>query len=180
MEQSPLRGNTSSASQEIPHILCNPNVHYRVHKSSPLICNLTQTNPVHASSPILFLIICFNIIVPSLPRSSKCCLLLGFPHQNPVHTFHVFHMCYVLPLSFFFYFIAQIMFDECFLSECSRRMVASSYFTYSISEVVRITVSQSKVTFRFSLCVFTFKQSCLLVKLSPTHGMSSARNNCWW
>jgi len=37
MEQShSWKTKSYSASQKIPHILWNPNVHYRVHKGSPL------------------------------------------------------------------------------------------------------------------------------------------------
>ena len=36
MQQSPSwEANRFSASQEIPHILCSPKVHYRTHKSPP-------------------------------------------------------------------------------------------------------------------------------------------------
>jgi len=48
MVQSPFwEANWFAASQEIPRISRNPNVHYRTHKRPPPVSILDQPNPVH-------------------------------------------------------------------------------------------------------------------------------------
>jgi hypothetical protein len=62
MERSPSwEANLFSASQEIPHILWNPTVHYRIHKCPPTFPILSQDDPVLALTSY-FLEIHFNII----------------------------------------------------------------------------------------------------------------------
>jgi hypothetical protein len=64
MEQSPSwEANSSSAVQQIPSILCNTKVHYRIHKRSSPLPIVSQINPLHVS-PSHFLKTRYNIILP--------------------------------------------------------------------------------------------------------------------
>jgi hypothetical protein len=72
----PSEANNSSASQKIRRILCIPKVHCRVNNSPSSVRIFRLINPVYAFT-LIFIKIHSNIILLSLPMSSKLSLCLS-------------------------------------------------------------------------------------------------------
>jgi hypothetical protein len=94
MQQSPSKAYPSSAFQEIPRILWNPKVHFRIHKWPPPVHVMIQLDPNHAPTSH-FLRIYLNIILPSKPGFSKSSLSLRRIQQNLMYTSTILLTCYM-------------------------------------------------------------------------------------
>jgi hypothetical protein len=84
MELSPSREAANcAATQEVPSILWNPKVHYRVHMSPLLVPILSQISPLH-TIPFYLSKIHFNIIHPPTSWSTLLALSFWLSRQYPI------------------------------------------------------------------------------------------------
>jgi hypothetical protein len=109
-------GSRFSSSQEIPHILWNRKVYYRIHKSPPPVPVLSQINPVHGLHPTSrrFILILSRYLCLSLPSGSFAQVS---PLKPCIHLTSSTYVLHVLPLSDFL-----IWSPEYYLVRCTERM----------------------------------------------------------
>ena len=113
MIQSPSwEGTSSLASQEIPRILRNPKVHYRIHNILPPVPILSQIDSINGPNPvsrrsIVILLSHLHLVFSSgsFPQVSplKPCMHLSSPPYVP----------HVLPISVFLTWSFEIYFPRC-------------------------------------------------------------------
>jgi hypothetical protein len=102
MQQSPSwEANRSSATKDIPRILWNQKVHYRIQKSPPLVPILSQINLVHTPHPIFVrsILILSSLLRLDLPSGSFSRV---YSPNSSMHLSSPSYVLHVLPISVFF------------------------------------------------------------------------------
>jgi hypothetical protein len=83
-----------AATQELPSVLWNPKVHYRLHKSPSPVPILSRIDPI-STIPSYLSKIHFNIVHPPTSWSSHWSLSFWLSHQNFVYIPILLHACYM-------------------------------------------------------------------------------------
>jgi len=99
-----LRLSSHSASQEIPHLVWNPQVHYCVHKAMPLVHIVSQMNPVDTLPPYFpkihpNIVLCAFLISPMCTACPAHLILLDLITQimfGEVYKLQSFSFCSLL------------------------------------------------------------------------------------
>ena len=165
MQHSPsCEANQFSASQKIPRILRNSQVHSGIHKCLTPVPILNQLDPVHIPKSH-FLKIHLNITLPSMPGSPKWSLSLWFSNQNPVYASPLPDMCYMSKK------IWLLNLDYCFFH-------GSFYNTLSITNPPTKELHQPMTNRDRLISLNIFVSSINLVHVPRMRGTDMATGSC--
>ena len=151
------------------------------HLQVPVTCHLSVSwvRSILTLPPSHFLKIHLDIILPSMPGSSKWSFSLRFPHQNPVYTSPLPHTCYIPRPSNFSWFdhpntwdkVCRSVSSVCSYLLLSPNILLSTLFSYTLSLCSSLNVTDQvshphkttgKIIFLYTLiCIIFFFNSKL-------------------
>jgi hypothetical protein len=151
------KADSYSASQDIPRLLRNTKIHYRVHKSLPLIPILSQMNSVHKFTQYCPKIHS-NIILPSVPMSSAWSLPFRFSDQC-FYAFIISPMPATCPVHLILLYLITIIYGEVYSLWSSS--LSSVLQPPTISSLLDPNIINTMFSNTFSVCSSLSIRGCI-------------------
>ena len=160
MKQSPSwAADNFSTNHEIPYIVLNLKDHQCVRNSPPAYpCPDPDQSSPHPT--IHFLEICFNIILPSMPRCSKLSLSLRFFTKSCMHAQLLSRICAIYPYLCHFSWFTQIIFGEYYYHKHAKHIPLGSASRLTGTSCIRTHEYKS-----WSSLLCSFLQFCVTTSI---------------